>query len=426
MKRFKYPKIIFGILIPFLISSCNTDRQWKGQDPIVEVSTSTVPIQKQFKGIFELPNGVSISNNFAGARMNGVTLTNDSLATILITPENAPINESPWYAFKIWAKTKKDFFVKLTYQYGVKNRYYPRLSNDGENWKPLDSINYFEGHVSEENNEWRFPDDITMKLSVSPDTLLVSAQELITSIHNENWMQKLALKSYTSIIPVGKSYEGRTMNALRIGNNDDKKMIIVLSRQHPPEVTGHLAMQAFVETICSDNHTAEEFRTIYNTYVIPLMNPDGVDHGHWRHNAGGVDINRDWNNSNQTEISVFEKFIKEKVQSSKGILYASIDFHSTWQDIFYTIDPKLKGNMPGLIYEMIESMAKEIPGYQPNIQSALMSNGLKISSTSYLFHEYGSESVTYEVGDNTPRELIHRKGNIAALKLMEIMLDKTR
>ena len=35
--------------------------------------------------------------------------------------------------------------------------------------------------------------------------------------------------------------------------------------------------------------------------VYPLMNPDGVDEGHWRHNTGGIDLNRDWAHYNQPE-----------------------------------------------------------------------------------------------------------------------------
>ena len=32
------------------------------------------------------------------------------------------------------------------------------------------------------------------------------------------------------------------------------------------------------------------------------------------------------------------------------------------------------------------------------------------------------EAVTYEVGDNTPRDFVRRKGEVAAKELMELML----
>lgn len=99
---------------------------------------------------------------------------------------------------------------------------------------------------------------------------------------------------------------------LKIGKANDKKMILILSRQHPPEVTGYLAMQSFVETICGEGDTATKFREVYNTYVIPNLNPDGVDNGHWRHNSGGVDLNRDWEDFNQPELQAVKRFIEKK------------------------------------------------------------------------------------------------------------------
>lgn len=62
--------------------------------------------------------------------------------------------------------------------------------------------------------------------------------------------------------------------------------MMVIGRLHPPEVTGQFALQAFVESLCMDSETAKKFRKEYTVYVVPMMNPDGVDNGHWRHNTG--------------------------------------------------------------------------------------------------------------------------------------------
>ena len=68
----------------------------------------------------------------------------------------------------------------------------------------------------------------------------------------------------------------------------------IVGRQHPPEVTGSMALMEFVETIVGASDLAKEFRQSFRTIVIPLMNPDGVAAGNWRHNLNGVDLNRDW------------------------------------------------------------------------------------------------------------------------------------
>ena len=408
--------LLFSVL--FSIWSCQPkDNKWKGQAPIKRVNTETRPIQYQLKKTFNLGNGIYCSNEFDGARLNGVVLTHDTIATILITPENTPINSSPWYAFKIWADTDKNVILKITYNEGVNHRYYPKLSYDGQNWAKLDSSSYISDSISIANDEP--PKFCEMKFSLTPDTIWIAAQELITSKYINKWTKVLAEKPFVSMFEIGKSFEGRPINALQIGNPENKKRIMVLSRQHPPEVTGWLAMKWFVETLCAETKEAEKFRNEYTVFVIPLANPDGVDNGNWRHNSGGIDLNRDWESFNQPETQAIRDFMKSKVKDG-GKFYFGVDFHSTFEDIYYTIPPEQKGNMPGLVPELINAVGNEIPGYEPNIRPDDI-NEPKISSSKFFFYEFGAESLTYEIGDDTPLELIKRKGELTALKLMKLM-----
>jgi len=417
----KFSSFQYLVLVLILsLGSCKQDTKWAGQAPIQVVPTNTRPIQKQHIGTFELGEGIFASNEFVGARLNGIALSSDTLITALINPENTPINASPWYAFKIWAEEEKEISLKLTYLDGVSHRYYPKLSHNGIDWKNLDSLNYSEGERGIAGDARELPKDITMSLSIGPDTLWVSAQELITSVQVKSWIEKLATLPYVSQREIGKSREGRAINLLKIGNSDDQKMIFVLSRQHPPEVTGYLAMESFVEAIASDHPAAVEFRKSYNTYVVPLANPDGVDNGHWRHNAGGIDLNRDWENVNQPEVAAIQKFMQDKIDSSGGKFYFGVDFHSTWEDIYYTMSPELKGNMPGLVPNMIKAMATELD-LDPNIKPGEIQK-VSINSSRYFFQKFGAESLTYELGDNTPRDLLRRKGEVSAIELMELML----
>lgn len=412
---------IVALILTLSCWSCQQDTKWAGQKPIQIVPTTTLPIQKQQIGTFDLGEGIFASNAFVGARLNGIVLNNETQVTALITPENTPINPSPWYAFQLWAEEEKEISLKLTYLEGVSHRYYPKLSRNGVDWESLDSLHYSEGERGIAGDEMELPKDITMNLSIGPDTLWVSAQELVTSVQVKSWINKLASLPYVAHQEIGKSREGRSMDLLKIGNSDDQKMIFVLSRQHPPEVTGYLAMEAFVEVISSDHPIAAEFRKQYNTYVVPLANPDGVDNGHWRHNAGGIDLNRDWENVNQPEVAAIQAFMENKVNASGGKFYFGVDFHSTWKDIYYTISPEFKGNMPGLVPNMIDSMAKEL-ALDPNIRPGKIEK-VNINSSRYFFHQFGAESLTYEIGDNTPRDLLRRKGEVSALELMELLLD---
>lgn len=419
MKLYQLYCLVF-LMILSLQSFGQTKKKWKGQGPIQKVSTRTKPIQKQDKGTFDLGKGVYCSNDFVGARLNGAVWSQDTILA-LITPENTPINPSPWYCFQIWAEQEQEVYLKLTYLDGVKHRYYPKISTNGVRWEDIDEADYFEGELIALNESRKLPKDVTIRLNIGPEKRWVSAQELMTSKHNKAWINRWGNLPFVTTEEIGKSREGRPIQLMKIGESDDKKMIMVISRQHPPEVTGYLAMQAFVETICGESETAVAFRKNYNTYVIPMMNPDGVDNGHWRHGAGGIDLNRDWQAVNQPEVEAAQKFMKDKLATSGGKFYFAVDFHSTWEDIYYTINPDLEGNMPGLVPEMIAESSAELEGYEPNIRPTKDSVPGPTSS-SFFFYELKAEALTFEIGDNTPRDLLRKKGKLSAMKLMEIML----
>lgn len=411
---------LFIILLVTGFGSCKRAKQWEGQEPVKKVNTETVPVQLQYKGIFDLGSGIYLSNNFEGARMNGVARSNDTLISVLITPENSPINMSPWYAFQLWSDIPQEIYVKLSYSPDASHRYHPKVSVDGANWLALDSTCIKTKTILIEDEE--VEKDMTMKLSIGPDTLWVAAQEMITTGHVNQWMHGLESRSYVTRDTIGYSHEGRPVSLLRIGESDDQRMIMVISRQHPPEIPGFIAMQAFVETLAAPTELAEAFRSRYNTYVVPLANPDGVYHGHWRHNKGGIDLNRDWMDFNQPETSAIRDFMKERTGSTGGKFYFGVDFHSTQEDIYYTIDPGLEGNMPRLVPELIEATGEEFPDYTPNIKPNSLEEA-HITSTSFLFFEFGAEALTFEIGDHTPRDFIQKKGEMSAIKLMELMLE---
>ncbi len=190
---------------------------WKGQAPIKVVPTTTLPIQKQFKATFDLGQGIYGSNQFEGARLNGIARANDSLIIAMITPENTPINPRPWYAFKLWSQKSQSIYLKIIYLDGARHRYYPKLSRDGLAWNSVKEKDYFEGEIDTLNNSRGLPNDITIQIDIGPDTLWVAAQELQTSRHVFAWMDQLAEHPYITTSNMGVSREGRPIRLLKIG-----------------------------------------------------------------------------------------------------------------------------------------------------------------------------------------------------------------
>ena len=73
-----------------------------------------------------------------------------------------------------------------------------------------------------------------------------------------------------------------------------------------------------------------KFRTQFNIYAFPLLNPDGADMGMWRHNANGKDLNRDWVEFSQPETQTVRDYLDGKVDDGKNIQFA-VDFHTSIQ-----------------------------------------------------------------------------------------------
>ncbi len=398
---------------------------FQGQAPVVPVDTKTRPVEKQVRRTFSFEEDrVYFSNEFDGARLNKIERTGENQYTILITPENSPINMSPWYAFKVWGAKRKEINVKLTYPEFARHRYTPLHSRNGKKWKPLET-----GRITEEEKgtasfgENSRPKRIVMRIKIGKNPVWISAQELQTSRHVFKWINRISRKSFARYEDIGRSSEGRPLRMLQIGNRDSKKMMVVISRQHPPEVTGYFAMQSFVETIAGKSALSKRFRRDWTVYVLPLMNPDGVDEGHWRHNAGGIDLNRDWTIFNQPEGKAVSDFLTSRERETGGKFYFGIDFHSTWDDIYYPMDKEFKGNMPDLVYDWIESIKKAIPNYEPNIRPNERPKPA-IVSRNYFYFSHGMEAIVFEIGDNTSRKFIKMKGRTGAIELMKLMLAR--
>jgi len=398
----------------FALLSCATSRKATTYDFPKPVDTTDKAIDVQVKKTYSFPNsGLSADNLFDGARLNNFSQINDSLFQATISPENSPINASAWYAFRIKGQNQNSVYVKLHYT-KAKHRYHPKISIDGMNWTKLDStlVMYDQDSV-----------DVTLKLNVTEKPLWVSAQELVTSSHVKAWCNDLESKntSVTQYI-IGKSKGGRDLHMLDItsGNSKKKPVIVLLSRQHPPEVTGFKAMQAFVDEIISGEQ-ANSFLEKYRVLVFPLLNPDGVDMGHWRHNMGGIDLNRDWAYYHQPETRQVANHIVATTKKHKNKVLLGLDFHSTWYDVFYTLpSEEFTTNIPGFKDDWLAATESAIGnGYEVNEKPSGLGSPV---TKGWFFTQFNAEGVTYEIGDSTPRDFIQQKGQLSAREMIRILL----
>jgi hypothetical protein len=277
------------ILLSFLaIGACSTP------EPQLAISESRPIEDLHRRTIGFLDAGVWISNEFDGGRVSDAWQEGADSFVVQIRPENAPVNNSAWYAFKVWSDVARSVQVRLTYEDGA-HRYWPEFRRAGEAWVTMDSSAVQIDTVAHE---------ATVRLDIGADTIWVAGQEMMTSSSFDSWTEVLAEQSYITRKVAGMSARGRPMPMVEFGDPAATRHVMIIGRQHPPEATGTMGLLAFVEELAGSSELAQEFRQNFQTHVIPLVNPDGVDLGHWRHNTGGVDLNRDWEAFNQPEPRV--------------------------------------------------------------------------------------------------------------------------
>lgn len=377
------------------------------------VDTTSRPISIQDKMQFAYQESdVMFSNDFDGARLNGVIQENDSTYRLLITPENIPINNSAYYAFKIKSTKAQNLYLQFDYPPPYTHRYVPKI-NRGNGWTIAvdEFIDTLQGRTQ-------------LKLTNVSGTVLVSAQELHNSRHVAQWAEaQQAKNSMIDFKSIGESTLGRPIWVMDIqkGNVKGKPVIVFFTRQHPPEVTGYLAFKAFMEELLSEIDLSHDFFEKYHVLAFPLVNPDGVDQGHWRHNAGGVDTNRDWSKYRQPETRAIVKYIEKTLRQEKANLVLGLDFHSTWNDVFYTNKEHQSTPFPNFLDQWFSTLEARIPNYKVNEKA---SNSTQPVSKGWLLYGHKAVGVTYEIGDETPRDSIQLIGQISAKAMMEILVEE--
>ncbi len=393
------------------LTGCSGPKKVKFETP---VDTKDKPISFQIKKSYEFKDsGVWVSNEFDGARLSGAKQLNDSTILLKFDPENTPINKSPYYAFKTWSDTPKQIYFGFDYPEGFKHRYKPKKKMNGQ-WTIIDSLDVIqtgEGPL--------------LKLNIDKEPITVAAQEINASADVRQWyLQHIKnSKDFVRLGSTGQSKMGKNIPVLDIyqGSPKNKPIVVLLTRQHPPEVTGYFAFQNFLETIVDQSELSTNFLNKFRVLAFPILNPDGVDLGHWRHNANGVDLNRDWSKYRQPEVRNVVAYILNTSKTDNGEIILGLDFHSTYEDVFYTNVKREGTTLPDFIDEWFEVLERDVEDYKVNEAAA---NSTRPVSKGWFLYGHNATGITYEIGDSTPKERIKKIGTISAKAMMQILLKE--
>lgn len=376
--------IIFFFISPLFASNITTNK---------ECSTDTV----------------KIDFNFSGSGNLSCEVIKSDYIKIFINPElDDSINPSPWFAFR---KSEHSKSIKLALDYkNYHHRYHPKISIDKKSWNKIDEANI----LKKENGKI-----VVIDFLPSSQKNYVASQELITNFWYNKWYNELENSGRVRREVIGFSVLKNPIPMFFVEKNINNPYILILGRQHPPEVTGAFAMRGFINQLLNKNSLSDSFLKNYNILFVPLMNPDGVMNGYWRYNENKKDLNRDWGIFIQPETDAVNKKLTE-LKNKKLALF--IDFHSTFKNLFYISDIAEESPMKNFLEDWLLGSRKSLSeaNYKYEIINSFnKDNGV---SKNYIYNKYKIPSVTYEVSDNEDRDVIQQSSSILAINLMELLL----
>ena len=134
------------------------------------------------------------------------------------------------------------------------------------------------------------------------------------------------------------------------GGGDDgaasrRKYVVLSARVHPGETGASWMMRGVLRFLLGHSAAAASLRRRYIFKVVPMLNPDGVIHGHCRTNLAGLDLNRQWNHKRTPivlapTICAMRSMIAQLVSEREVSLFVDMHGHSSRKDCFtYGCDP---------------------------------------------------------------------------------------
>ena len=355
---------------------------------------------------------ISIDARYDGGSFHRCKFRGDNKVELTIRKEDKEVVvDQPWFSFRVTATRPTQLKIKLKFPEAYA-RYWPKLSDDGLTWRRAD-----EDAVSISKSR----KNMELVIDVSERGTWVSAQEILTAGYYEDWLEQLAVHDDFSVSVIGKSVNGRPIHLVKTANKPE--VVILLGRQHPAEVPGAIAMREFVDTVAGDSELARAFRERFTVMIVPLLNPDGVAKGHWRHNARRTDLNRDWGPFTQPETQSVANLLTglEELNMRPRLM---LDFHATKfteSMLFYTQRDQDATEPHDFANIWLQRVRERIPHYdfihdprptseQPNTKG-------------YFYTRYGIPAFTYEIGDEADREALVEVNPVFAEEMMRTMLD---
>jgi hypothetical protein len=164
------------------------------------------------------------------------------------------------------------------------------VSEDGKEWKPV----ALEGLAGNR---------VRLVVEMPGPRLYVARVEPYRLSDLDRMLSSIRTNPLVEISPIGKTFEGRTLEIIRVGRTQAKYRVFVRARAHPWESGGNWVVEGLIQRLLRDDGLARECLERYSLYILPMANKDGVARGRTRFNLQGKDLNRDWDKPADPRLS---------------------------------------------------------------------------------------------------------------------------
>ena len=351
-------------------------------------------------------SGLTVDADFSAAGRHDCIIGPDGSIVVSVDHEPAyveGINPSPWFAFRVTTEAPRAATITLDYT-DYTHRYAPYVSTDGRNWRKL-----ADSQVTLNEKKSR----ATLKLDLASGPTWIAGQPISSANDNLDWTRgALAGLGFTEM-KYGESLEGRPLVGF-VGPGS-LEAIVVLTRQHPPETSGQEAYRGFLERLLKRNDDlGPTFRNRYRIIIAPMPNPDGVDEGNWRLNAGGIDLNRDWGQFSQPETRALSQWIVAAAGGRRVV--SMMDFHSTDKTVIYA--PPLDAASPTIAFLPFLKQTFDLKLSAPP-EWSYNHNPNGGTSKGWALEALKAPGITVELWDQIPTADARKLGATAADALIE-------